>query len=295
MAQVFQPWLKIVFLVKDVGVNDQKTTTWPLKLALDDEAYPEIEVFGKPLILKLRPGPALELNRGTEESTRLAALPETYNNLVFLPSFGDRPLLVFPRPQLLCPADLTLEVNLAIPLFLRLCVETEDKEHLLLQWTPPSTSLGAYGPVDQATICTSCRCPVIPLAYALSGAEPAVLASLLQWTSPGVESRQLPLWAHLPLTIRNQTTEPLEVSKVMVPTSSLTLFQSTDPGKPGLFTNELTLKLMGTQEAELISENKPREKGDYKVVAGRAPLPTERRPHLFLYNYKAKTGLEHGF
>ncbi len=276
-------------------MTDTEHPHWPLRLSLSSDDSPSVEFFGKPLEMMLRPGPTLEWYHGTEETARITALPKTFQHLTFLPDLGERPLLLFPRPQLLCPGHLTLRLDMALPLHLKLAITTDEGELLVTRWSSPTTSRGAYGPVDQAVVCTSCRCPTAATADELASRyhDHPVLTGSLQRID-GDPDPPLPLWARLHLEVVNTTAEPLEVGKIMVPTSALTLYTRTDT--PAVATNALTLRLVGPQEAELRSASRPHGPGQYSPLdAPPRSAALDNKALLFLHNYKSKTGLEHGF
>ena len=275
---------------------DLQSASWPFTLSLKEESLPSLQLFGQPLHLTLRGGPTLELSGESPHSTRLIALPKTSSTLSFLPSFGDRSLLLFPRPQLLCPAGVRMKVHLALSLQLQLFVDTRQDSALLTEWTPPLTSRGAYGPVDSAEICTSQQTPAAPLQERLQEryVDHPILNLRLALTNPAAEPRSFPAWARIPLDIVNTTSIPLEISKIMVPTMNLGLFQY--PGEP-LSTNPLTMRLLSPQEAELLIEGHPdpRREDQWQRLCGKPVPSSERKPYVFLYTYRTKTGLEHGF
>ncbi len=279
----------------DSDPTPTQTPGWPVRIAWDDEEFPEIFFFDKPLYLQRRAGPSLELSRGTPETTRLAAIPKTSDNLSFLPSFGDRPFLIFPRPLLICPAGLRFSVDLAVPLYIQLSIEAEGKAHRLVEWAPNSVSRGAYGPVDNSQICTSFSSPSAgdPAELLNQNTDHPIVNLNLSLTSVDSEPMVYPCWARLNLKVVNTTNEPLEISKIMIPTASLSLFQAV--GSSALATNKITMRLLGPQDAELVLGDPPGGKKLWDPILGRQPGANDRRPYVFLYAYKTKTGLEHGF
>lgn len=278
----------------DSEPTSAQTPLWPVRLPWDAEEFPEISFFGESLQLHRRAGPSLEFSRGAEESTRLAAVPKTSDNLSFLPSFGDRPFLIFPKPRLLCPAGLQFRVELAVPLSLQLSVQSGETDHRLMEWPPPSVSRGAYGPVDSAQICTSFSSPTGGDETELveKNPEESILNLNLSITYDDSEPLTYPCWARTHIQIINTTLEPLEITKIMVPTVSLTLFQAKEGSE--LVTNKLTMRLLGPQEAELVLGDPPGNKKRWEPIGHYVPA-NDRRPYTFLHSYKTKTGLEHGF
>lgn len=284
----------------DSTPNLPEQSPWPVHLSLDDESFPLLNFFGKKLQLELRQGPTLELIGEDEGSTRLSALAKTSHNLAFLPSVGDLPLLLFPKPQLLCPAGLGLTVEVAIPLHLRLNVDSDAEILRLMEWRPPVVSRGIYGPVDNSQLCTSVHSPAASSRQELLEryADHPILNLALEVTGVDADPISYPLWAHLSLTIVNTTSEPLEVAKVMIPTSSLSISQEIrSPESKGNFLSVggLTMRLLGPQAAELIFSDKSRDKRKWETIVDGRPTAAERLPYVFLHAYKTKTGLEHGF
>lgn len=268
---------------------------WPLTLPLDDEAFPKVELFGKPLSFRLLGGPSLELSRGTKESTRIAGLPETSNRLLFLPGLGEKPLLLFPRPQLLCPGGLTLNVSLVISLGIQLSVSDAEESHLLSEWPTPNASRGSYGPVDSALLCSSQVCPVSTGERYLSELfeESFSFPELVVEYKGDLDILRFPCWALIPLKITNITAMPLEVNKVMIPSNHLSFFQNEETGQ--MITNALSMRLLSTNEAELAIDDSPTPAGKWRYITGRKIISADRRPYIFLHAYRSKTGLEHGF
>lgn len=264
-------------------------TRWPLQLSLDDGALEALHVYDKPLHLKRRGAQALVIETGEELSTRHCALPASCNALRFLPNFGERALLAFPTPQLLCPAGLTMQVVLGLPLGLRIEALHPGGSVHLLDLPAPRTSPGLYGPVDSGQICTSFRAPVCAPDAGQGLDEHPICALDLRLPN----ETHYALWATIPLTVTNTTPEPREVSKIMLPTASLGLYRR--PDRDRLCTSQVQMRLLGPNEAEVLIDNGP-EGGEAIAHSGRKPNAHEtRRAYTFLHAYRAKTGLEHGF
>lgn len=271
------------------------TSGWPLQLTIDAAPFPGLTLFDEPLTLTRRGELSLELTRGSEENSRLTALAKTSQTLSFLPAFSERPFLILPRPRLLCPPGLRLKIELAIPLSVQLFVESKEESHLITEWAPPPYSLGVYGPVDQAQICTSFRSPAAgsPKDFQTLYQDDPVCRLKLSIDAQSAEPTQIPCWARMPLTVINTTSSPLEVNKIMVPTSSLSLAQSRTTGE--LAINAMTLHLLGPQTAELTEGKPPGKAEGFETLISGKTSAEERRPYVFLHAYKTKTGLEHGF
>ncbi|RAL25268.1 hypothetical protein DL240_03385 [Lujinxingia litoralis] len=207
---------------------------------------------------------------------------------------GERALLVFPTPQLLCPAGLTMQVVLATPLSLRLDAIHPGGSAHLIEFPAPRTSPGLYGPVDSGQICTSFRAPVsAPDEPDALHSHPICALELAVEPSEGDTLSQARLWATLPLTVTNTTPEPREVSKIMLPTASLELYRH--PTRDEIWTSTVHMRLLGPNEAEVAIEDGPAG-GEAIAHSGRPAQTHEpRRAYTFLHAYRAKTGLEHGF
>jgi len=269
-------------------------TQWPLQLDLGDETIPALDVYDKPLHLIRRGAKALHIDTGEEISARHCALPSKCSALRFLPSFGERALLAFPTPQLLCPAGLTMQVMLAMPLGLRLeAIHPGGVVHLM-DMPAPRTSPGLYGPVDSGQICTSFRAPVsAPDEDDHFADHPICEFELRLAPSEHREGSAHALWAKIPLRVTNTTPEPREVSKIMLPTASLGLYRHAEHDE--LWTSQIEMRLLGPNEAEVLIEGGPEGAEPIAHSGRRATAHEPRRAYTFLHAYRAKTGLEHGF
>ncbi|MBA2661126.1 MAG: hypothetical protein H0U74_02430 [Bradymonadaceae bacterium] len=284
---------------------------WPVNIPIKEDGGIALEVFGQELSLSRVHPTTLSYSLGEGAATRLVAVSENANIVRFVPTLGERALLIFPRSKLLCPAGLSIRVVFALPVHLHLGVGTEADMRLVDDIAPPTITRSLYGPVDAGLICTSVRAIAAmsinqlrdeasdECAPELRFGEDIELADIEIGDDPQMSDAgdELPqsirneLVAYMFLRVHNTTELPLEVSKVMVPINTLSLYQTRDY----LLSNEIHLRLLSRQEAEISSGTCPDVDGvPIDLGQGRFAVP-DRRPHLFAYAYRSKTGLDYGF
>ena len=217
---------------------------------------------------------------------------------------------------------------ITIPLYLQLGVGDAERIHLLSEMGPPKHGRALYGPVDSGVLCRSVRGPVhLSLDEALRQAqlaqeeneppaeetrddhEPGGLldggvaeregASQGEASEadaarcdPVVETVVPRPCCHLSIRVFNDTGEPQEVTKVMLPSSFLRLYED-DEGR--LLTGSVLMHVSSDREASLEDGACPDPRArPLPDLQGQTPRP-ERLTLLFKHTYKNKTGLEYGF
>ncbi len=282
-----------------MSLETQTDERWPWDIELSRGATISTEIFGQMLRVERINATTLGYQFGDEAANaRLIGVSETAQCLRFVPSLGPIPLLVFPEHQLLCPAKSTARCVLSLPLHLQVGIVEESGTKKIDEIPPPTISKALYGPVDAGTICTSVHAP-----NGASIEDVQREAALRDWThaplarpvAPEMEASpedERSLMAYTYLRTRNNTDEPLVVTKFMVPAGVVSLYQA---GRL-THTNEVSMRLLSAQEAELDFMRCP--------VADCVPLhnlngertdTTPKRRHIFSHAYRSKTGLEFGF
>ncbi len=289
--------------------------SWPIDISFANGTHVKLRAFDERLTLKrIHPttltytvGDPGAKRHGESESTRLVAIAPSANIVRFVPTLGERALLIFPKTKFLCPAGLEFRTVFQIPVHLHIGVGTATDIRLVEDLAPPSITRALYGPVDSGTICTSVRArtatdiasylsykpdegePFIPVPEFHFGNMESDDASQSMTASDSTKVKQLVAYASVKIT--NVTNEPLEVSKIMIPYNALSLFQT----DKYLLCNEIQMRLLSRHEAEITSGDcpdptaKPIDQGH-----GRFAI-VDRRPHIFAYAYRSKTGLDYGF
>lgn len=287
---------------------------WPVNISLKADADLTIGLFGKPLYIRRVQGSTLSCTLDLPTSERLIAVSESADTLQFVPSLGDRALLLFPQPRLLCPAGLKLSVFIELPLQLKMLCGKGTHFDLLDTFEAPTVSKGIYGPVDAGIVCTSVKARCAPGIGALKrsheenenrskkdliypgmtdelseahGDDPQIDAPR---ASTETTTRQIPSIAYARLEITNSTDGPLEVNKIMIPTHQLVLYQNQDH----LLTNTIRMKLVSKLEAELViaSAHDPEA---LTMDTQQAAQSFDKKALIFAHAYRSKTGLEYGF
>lgn len=299
---------------------ESDTRTWPIDVALRERGARRLNFLGRPLTLERVGVGSLRYSVGDKPGEQyVVGVSESADTLRFIPALGASPLLIFPQTRLICPADATLDVVLAVPVYLQLGIGQGSRFAQIDEIAPPKMTRALYGPVDSGRLCRSVRSVV----YA--ELEDAIQATGMQ-PLPQVESTQrlaaLPvgvarfvdedeegrapkeerakelelllagsLTSFLQLRIRNASDAHREVTKIMVPTEILNLYQR----EGSLLTSRLTMKLLSAQEAEISAEGSPASGAVQIAELDGKTVAQDRRTLLFLHSYKAKTGLEFGF
>jgi hypothetical protein len=262
---------------------------WPVDIALSADADLSLGLQGQPLYIRRLKPTTLSLSREEPSSRRLVAVSESADTLRFVPCLGQRPLLIFPRPRLLCPASLRLSVVLEFPLQVTIYAGRGERLDLIETLVPASISRGLYGPVDAGIVCASIKARCAPTIEDLEQEQDGQG----RWPSNSLiddQSRRHSLLAYGRLEITNGTDGPLEVSKIMIPTQQLFLYQS----ELRLLTNTIKMKLVSKQEAELVMGGAP-EPQVVPIGTGHPPANHDRKALIFSHAYRLKTGLEYGF
>lgn len=291
---------------------------WPIDVALREHGGRRLNFLGRPMMLeRLAPGVLrYRVGEGPGEQF-VVGVSESADTLRFIPALGATPLLIFPQTRLMCPVDVTLEVVLAVPVYLRLGIGKDARFAQIDEIAPPKMTRALYGPVDAGRLCRSVRSAVYATledAEAQTGAPPLPqvestqrLAALPPSSARFVEEVEAgappagvsglerllagSLTSFLQLRIRNVSDAHREITKIMVPTEILNLYQR----KGTLLTSRLTMKLLSAQEAEISAEGPPAEGSSQIVELDGKTIAQDRRTLLFLHSYRAKTGLEFGF
>lgn len=298
---------------------------WPVHIPLPDDSQIQVAIHGKDLRLTRLQPTSLEYCVGDDEGRRLVAIGENADLACFVPSLGERSMLAFPRPKLLCPAGLEIRVVMPLPVQVRVGVGTSEDIRYIEDIAPQHVTRALYGPVDSGLVCTSVRAPsatsiatlreaMVPIDGPDADNErgrrafvpPGVFhyGTAIPHDEPAGDDPQLTdpapvepdpihneLVAFLWVRIHNATEGPLEVSKILVPVTNLHLYQS----QHHLLTNEMRMRLISKQEAELTIGSCPDPDAvSVESAHGRYAMP-DRRPQIFNYTYRNKTGLEYGF
>ncbi|MGM0556066.1 MAG: hypothetical protein ACQEVA_06790 [Myxococcota bacterium] len=279
---------------------------WPLDFKYGVDRPLALEVYGEPLKLTPLDATTLEYSYGGDEDSKLVGVSSETNIIRLTLSVGSIPLLIFPRRGLLCPADSKLKTVMRLPLFIQVGVGTANDVKEIAEIRPISTSRALYGPVDAGVLCTSIHSDVgvtidelqgsadaeskatSPAIATLSAGDDPEMADDTQ-LAPSLSESSLAAFARL--TISNETHEPREVAKIMVPHDLLTLYDSDGV----ILTSHLKMLLQSETEAELDFGPCPdAEASAIPDLQGRARI-NDGRKHLFDLTYRNKTGLEYGF
>lgn len=275
---------------------------WPLDLKYGVDNPVTIDVHGAPMRLAPLNATTLEYAHG-DSDPKVVGVSAEANVVRLVPTIGPQPLLVFPRRTLLCPANSMLKTVLRLPLFIRVGVGTTKDVREIAIIKPPSTSRALYGPVDAGALCTSVKSDVGVTIDGLRAhaADDSISSATRVGQNSGddpemsrEDSRSLSehdLVAFADLTITNETDEPKEVAKVMIPHDQLVLFEADQVTR----TSHLKMRLLSESEAELDFGPCPdTEASPIPDLRGRVPT-SDGRKHLFDLTYRNKTGLEYGF
>jgi hypothetical protein len=268
--------------------------SWPWDIELDIEATAAFDLGGKALHVERVNPTTLRYRVGTnDKQTRLVGVSETATKLRFVPTLGPIPLLIFPQVQLLCPAGSTVQCVLRLPLHVQVGVDDESGFRRIDEIVPASVSKALYGPVDSGVLCTSIHAPTAASIDEFEDRDQHSLPMLGrvsddQSTSPQTHE----LVTHTRFRVRNETEEPLLVTKIMIPAGVMSLFQDAHR----THTNEVTMGLLSAQEAELeflkcpIDDTTP-----LPDLGGQRADGAPTKPHFFAHAYRSKTGLDFGF
>ncbi len=299
--------------------QEREVKTWPIEVALRERGARRLNFLGRPLILeRLAPG-SLRYSLGDKPNEQyVVGVSESADTLRFIPALGATPLLIFPQNKLMCPVDVALDVVLAVPVYLRLGIGKGDHFAQIDEIAPPRMTRALYGPVDAGRVCRSVRTAVyasLDDAERETGLQPLPMVESTQrmqalppgsarFADEGEEGRPPQsgdkgldlllagsLTCFLQLRIRNASDAHREVTKVMVPTEILNLYQR----EGVLLTSRLTMKLLSAHEAEISAEGPPAEGAQQIAELDGKTVAQDRRTLLFLHSYRAKTGLEFGF
>ncbi|MFU8805326.1 MAG: hypothetical protein ACNA8W_16055 [Bradymonadaceae bacterium] len=267
---------------------------WPVNIRLEANADLTIGLFGKPLYIRRLQGSTLSCSLDVPTSERLVGIHESADTLQFVPELGERALLIFPRPTLLCPALLKLTVYIELPLFLQMSVGKGAHFDLIDGYTPPTVAKGIYGPVDAGIVCTSMKGRCAPSIETLTQRrleEEDGHRSELSYEIDDGETRRETLVAYCRLEVVNTTDAPLEITKIMLPANQLSLYQNGDQ----LLTNHVRMRLLSKQEAELSMLGAPDPPAKILQSGTRSPSTLDKGVQIFSFAYRSKTGLDYGF
>ncbi len=218
----------------------------------------------------------------------IVGVEDSARTIRFIPSLGPLPLLIFPKTRLLCPPQNTLPVVLSLPLYLRMGIGSGQRFALVSELEPPCMMRALYGPVDAGRLCRSIHSDI---AFTQDEAREAYHASQPPHDDEDGTLHLAPKPACLALKIYNAMSEPLEISKIMIPVELLSLYQGAD-GTPQ--TTSMKMRLFGQQEAEISSDKIPEHTTPIADMNGTMPSPS-RGSWMFSHSYRNKTGLEFGF
>lgn len=288
---------------------------WPIDIPFASGTSLKLQAFGEDLLFERINASRLTYTFGKPESKRLVAVADKATIIRFLPTLGERALLFFPETKFLCPAGLELRTIFPLPVHLHIGVGTPTDVRLIEDLAPPTTTRALYGPVDSGIICTSVRARTAPsitdylnshtdegtkvpefhFGSKLPNDDPSVAepsdATNAGTTNASNKIRFNQLIAYATITIINTTNEPLEVSKIMIPYNALSLYQTNSY----LLCNEIQMRLLSRLEAEITPGDCPDPKAK-PVDQGQGRFAVvDRRPHIFAYAYRSKTGLDYGF
>lgn len=290
--------------------------SWPIDISFENGSHVKLRAFDEDLTLRrIHPttltytfGERTTRRQGEPESTRLVAIAPNADIVRFAPTLGERALLVFPKTKFLCPAGLELRTVFQIPVHLHIGVGTSSDIRLVEDLAPPTITRALYGPVDSGTICTSVRTRTAADIASYLAHEPDENEAKIPEFHFGNEPDQAPhneetptqtvrtskvnkLFAYASVKITNVTNEPLEVSKIMIPNNALSLYQT----DKYLLCNEIQMRLLSRLEAEITPGDCP-DPSAKAVDQGQGRFAiVDRRPHIFAYAYRSKTGLDYGF
>lgn len=236
---------------------------WPLNIACPNETAISGSAFGQHITLT-RTGDSLTLN--IDEDSWMVGLPVGANAVALGPALGTLPFLVYVRPRVIVPAGGEVSLALSVPLHLELATDA-----VRLFTIEPVQSRALYGPVDGGTLCWSVH----------SNADVS--------TELRIAGHAAKVSAVAKITCCNDSADPVEVTRIMVPTDMVGLYSVGD----GLQLSEMTMTILGEAEAELTME--PATGGKPLAdVLGRPIVPV-RRSFAFSHTYRNRTGLEYGF
>lgn len=272
---------------------------WPWDIELERDTSVTLDIFGKLFRLERINPTTLRYQFGDDpDAARLIGVSETATTLRFVPTFGPLPLLVFPQTQLLCPSASSVRCVVRLPLHLQVGVGDKAGFKKFDELAPPSISRALYGPVDSGMLCTSIHAPnggSIEEVDRTSPAQPDLPAPIARPHSDEAETSSedtRDLVAYTYLRVRNNTDEPLLVSKIMVPASVISMYQA---GRR-THTNEVSMRLLSAQEAELDFLKCPVPKTQpLPDLSGTRTDTVPKKSHFFSHTYRSKTGLEFGF
>ena len=272
---------------------------WPWDIELGRNASLAIDIFGKPLHVERVNPTTLRYRHGDDAgTTRLIGVSETADKLRFVPSLGPIPLLIFPNTQLLCPAASTVRCVLRLPLHLQIGIGDKAGVKKVDEIAPPSVSHALYGPVDSGVLCTSIHSlngtsiDEVEREAAERPEDMLPIARPLDSHAQASSEARREMVAYTYLRARNKTEEPLMVTKVMIPAGVMSMYQA----DAHTHTNEVSMRLMSAQEAELdfLKCPAPSTTPLADLQGNRTDTsPTKR--HFFSHSYRSKTGLEFGF
>jgi hypothetical protein len=268
---------------------------WPWDIELERDTSVTLDVFGKPLRVERINPTTLRYGFGDDpQGAKLVGVSETAHKLRFVPTFGPLPLLIFPQTQLLCPSASSVRCVLRLPLHLQVGVGDKAGFKKLDELAPPSLSRALYGPVDSGMLCTSIHAPNASSIEEINRTSPIEHHQARPHADEAEVSPEdtRELVAYTYLRVRNKTEEPLQVTKVMVPAGGISLYGS---GRY-VHTNEVSMRLMSAQEAELdfLKCPVPNTVPLADLGGTRTDIAPKKR-HFFSHDYRSKTGLEFGF
>ena len=215
---------------------------------------------------------------GAAEKPHLVGIRESATHLRIIPHLGQDSWLLFPTQQFVCPAQSELRVVLLAPLCLEVGVGSlEGGFKSLGVFLPARSSRALYGPVDSGTLCRAIHTEV----HRTMAEVPGEVAH----DSREIRGPQ----ALMNLSVRNNTTEVLEVSKVMIPPTILGLYAQEER----VHTSLVSMQLLSAQSAEIHAQFPPKV-NSLTDIQGR-PLLGQSKITLFTHSYKTKTGLDFGF
>lgn len=240
---------------------------WPLKIDLPAKGPVTGTVFGERLVFE-KQHDTLSLILGETKWT--VALPLAAKTLMFGPALGPLPYLLFPSPTLVLPSGTEIVRTFRVPLHLDLAA-AGSADARLRTIAPIGLTRSLYGPVDAGTICWSVR----------NDGDVSMELRI------GGEVRDLS--AQVRLSCDNQSSTQVDVSRIMIPTDMVGLYQVAT----GLRLSDVTMTVVGESDAELTMKSAEGGRALIDVV-GQTISPV-RRSFAFSHTYRNRTGLDYGF
>ncbi len=265
---------------------------WPIDLPLPEPGeHTQTQVRGESLTLERHSPTHLDVTHG-DGPVRRIGISKSATTLRFIPHPGTMPLLNFLEPRLLCPSHTMLDVVITVDLLTRMGVSDGQSFAHLLDLGNDVHSKALYGPVDTGILCRSIHTPHYASLEHCRKAH-----DFGEDTNESGDSTSHPLLTHLPMamvhiSIHNTTHAPLEVSKIMLPTELMGVYQQGEH----IYLGKLAMNLTGPQEAELDYGGPPRvDKISPVHDLNDHPMVPARKSFLFVHSYRNKTGLDFGF